>query len=109
MTAKLSPERTIFDFGIILSLSKDLLSESCEICLFTCIFFVSRLLLPAGYSHIGTVRVCASENPPCLALTAPKDSTFSTCAAGKDHYFKKVYVSLLFLAPNPLFSRVGQF
>ena len=52
-----------------------------------------------GYSHIGTVRVCAPESPPFLALA---------CAARKNPSFKKKYMCLLlFLAPNPLFFTCG--
>ena len=52
--------------------------------------------------------VCAIEKIPLLALAAPKDSTFSTYVARKDSPFQ-TNIGLLFLAPKPLFSRVGQF
>ena len=59
---------------------------------------------------LGQYGYVPRKSPPCLTLVAPKYSTFSTCAARKDPpFFKKIYVSLLFLAPKPLFSRVGKF
>ena len=39
-----------------------------------------------GYSHIGTVRVCAPRKPIIFGL---ENSTFSTCAARKDPPFQK--------------------
>ena len=83
-----------------------------------------------GYSHIRTIRVLPRESPHFSALAAPKDCTFSTWAAPNDHLFKKlqffvplfrplqiektlvlkkIYLSLLFLAPkSPAFPVRGR-
>ena len=62
-----------------------------------------------GIPILGQYGYVTRESPHFGPLAAPKDSTFSTCAARKDPSFQKIYVSLLFLAPKRPFSHVGQF
>ena len=64
---------------------------------------------PGGYSHIGTVRACATGKLPFLALAAPKVSTFSTCAARKDPPFQNYICFFVIFSSKTPFSRVGHF
>ena len=72
-------------------------------------FLPREMLLAPGTPILEQYGYVPPESPPLFALAAPKDSTFSACAAWKDPPLKKIYTFLCyFLAPKPLFSRVGQ-
>ena len=68
-------------------------------------------ITPEGTPILGQYGYVPPKAPPpppthpifVLALAAPKDSTFRPVQLEKNLLFKKVYVSLLFLAPKPPF------